>query len=136
MGIKNPYGPSIILFTCIIRTILLPLAYKQIESSQATTALSPKVNEIKERFPNDKDMQNQLVAMLYEEAETNPLAGCLPSLVQVSLVRGISYRGYYSILVVSCFMWSSVLDSSGLLLPYSITALALPMTNILIFTLL
>ena len=68
-GVKNPYGPSIILFVCMIRLILLPLAYKQTQSSQATQALSPKVAEIKEKFPDDKDMQTQLTALLYEKAD-------------------------------------------------------------------
>ena len=74
-GVKNPYGPSIILFTCMIRLILLPLAYKQTQSSQATQALSPKVAEIKEKFPDDKDMQTQLTALLYEKSRDESFVG-------------------------------------------------------------
>ncbi len=92
-GVKNPYGPSIILFTCMIRLILLPLAYKQTQSSQATQALSPKVSEIKEKFPDDKDMQTQLTALLYEKADTNPLAGCLPAIVQIPVFLAL-YRSF------------------------------------------
>lgn len=95
-GVKNAYGPSIILFTCLIRTILLPLNYKQIQSSQATTALSPKVKEIKEKFPDDQDMQNQLTALLYDKAETNPLAGCLPALVQLPVFIAL-YRSFLNL---------------------------------------
>ena len=46
----------------------------------------------------------------------------------------IELWGYYFILLVSCFMWSAALDSSGVLLSYSIVSLASPITNILIST--
>ena len=95
-GVENPFGPSIVLFTVMIRLILLPLAYKQTQSSQATQALSPKVKEIKEKFPDDSDMQTQLTALLYEKADTNPLAGCLPALVQIPVFLSL-YRSFLNL---------------------------------------
>ena len=70
MGINEAYGPSIILFTLLVRTIIFPLTYRQLSSAQRTQALSPKVKEIKEKFP-DKDTQNQMVALLYQETEVS-----------------------------------------------------------------
>ena len=90
------YGPSIVLFTLVIRVVLLPLAYYQIQSSQATTALTPKVKEIKEKFPDDKDMQNQVTALLYQEAQANPLAGCLPAIVQIPVFIAL-YRSFLNL---------------------------------------
>ena len=55
--------------------------------------------------------------------------------MQVSLEEGVIEGGYYSILVLSYFMWSDTLDSSGVLLSYPLISLASPMTNILISTL-
>jgi membrane protein insertase Oxa1/YidC/SpoIIIJ len=70
-GIKNAYGPSIILFTILIRILILPLSYQQIASTQMTQALNPKVNEIKEKYADNKDLQNQMVALLYQETKVS-----------------------------------------------------------------
>jgi YidC/Oxa1 family membrane protein insertase len=108
IGIENSYGLSIILFTCLVRAILFPLAYQQISSTQATTALTPKITEIKEKYPDDKDLQNQLVAMMYDEAQTNPLAGCLPSLVQIPVFIAL-YRSFLNLAstnqMAQSFLW-------------------------------
>lgn len=95
-GIQQAYGPSIILFTVFIRLILFPLNYKQIASTQMLQALNPKVNEIRERFPEDKNMQNQLVALLYEEAKANPLSGCLPAIIQIPVFLSL-YRSFQNL---------------------------------------
>jgi YidC/Oxa1 family membrane protein insertase len=95
-GLKNAYGPSIILFTCVVRLMVLPLNFRQISSTQATSALAPKMKEIKEKYPDDKDLQNQLTALLYEEAKVNPLAGCLPALFQVPVFIAL-YRSFLNL---------------------------------------
>lgn len=92
-GVKNAYGPSIILFTLFVRVVLFPLTYQQLASTQRTQALTPKVQEIKEKYPDDKDMQNQLTALLYQETKVNPLAGCLPALVQIPVFLSL-YRSF------------------------------------------
>ena len=66
---KNAYGPSIILFTILIRILIFPLSYQQIASTQMTQALNPKVAEIKEKYADNKDLQNQMVALLYQETK-------------------------------------------------------------------
>ena len=66
---------------------------------------------------------------LREFKRTDDGKQALYGIVQVSLAL------QFSILVVSCLMWSGALDSSGVLLSYHVTSLALPMTNILILTL-
>ena len=68
-GVKNAYGPSIILFTILIRILIFPLSYQQIASTQMTQALNPKVAEIKEKYADNKDLQNQMVALLYQETK-------------------------------------------------------------------
>lgn len=65
------HGPSIILFTVFIRTVLFPLNYQQIASTQKTQALNPKVQEIREKYANNKDLQNQMTALLYQETKAN-----------------------------------------------------------------
>ena len=68
-GVKNAYGPSIILFTILIRILIFPLSYQQIASTQMTQALNPKVQEIKEKYADNKDLQNQMTALLYQETK-------------------------------------------------------------------
>ena len=93
---KNAYGPSIILFTCIVRLFVFPLNYKQIASSQMTQALQPKVKEIREKYADDKNLQNQMTALLYQETDVNPLAGCLPALVQIPVFLSL-YRSFLNL---------------------------------------
>lgn len=108
VGIENAYGPSIILFTILVRMVLLPLNYQQLLSSQKTQALSPKIAEIKMKFPDDKNIQNQMVAALYQETQVNPLAGCLPALVQIPVFLAL-YRSFLNLASASTmnepFLW-------------------------------
>lgn len=92
LGIENSYGLSIVVFTMFIRLILSPVTFKQLETSELTGALQPKVAEIKEKYA-DKNLQNQMVALLYQETEVNPLAGCLPALLQVPVFLSL-YRSF------------------------------------------
>ena len=63
------YGPSIVLFTLGIRAVLFPLNYLQISSSQKSIALNPKLQEIREKYPDNKELQGQMTALLYQETE-------------------------------------------------------------------
>ena len=92
LGIQNAYGPSIILFTIFVRIVLSPVTFKQLESTQRTQALQPKVAEIREKY-TDKNLQNQMIALLYQETEVNPLAGCLPALLQIPVFLSL-YRSF------------------------------------------
>ena len=95
-GLKEAYGPSIILFTCLVRLCVLPLNFRQIKSSSSTAALQPKLKEIKEKFPDNKELQNQLSAMVFQEAKVNPLAGCFPAIVQIPVFLSL-YRSFLSL---------------------------------------
>lgn len=68
-----------------MKLALLPVTYKQMESAQRLQALAPKAKELKEKYGRNKALLNQLTAKLYEDAEVNPLAGCLPALAQIPI---------------------------------------------------
>ena len=108
VGLEESYGPSIISFTVLIRLIILPLTFRQLKSSSQTMLLTPKINEIKERFPDNKETQNQLIALLYQETNTNPLAGCLPALVQIPVFLAL-YRSFLNLAstnqMAESFLW-------------------------------
>lgn len=85
LGVPGAYGLAIILFTAGVKLALLPVTYKQMESAQRMQALAPKAKELKDKYGKNKALLNQLTAKLYEDAEVNPLAGCLPALAQIPI---------------------------------------------------
>ena len=74
---------SIILLVILMRLILLPLFIKQMHSQRKMAALAPQVAALRKKYKNDKQTMNQEVMKLYQENGANPLAGCLPLVVQL-----------------------------------------------------
>jgi len=75
-----------------IRSLLVPLSIEQSKSAEYVKALKPYMDEIKEKFKDNTDAQNRAIGKLYEDANQNPLAGCLLSLAQLPIFLGL-YRG-------------------------------------------
>lgn len=84
-------GWSIILLTVLIRLILLPSSLKAAKATTKMQALQPLMNEIKEKFKDDKQKQTEEMAKLYKEEGASPLSSCLPLLVQLPILF-ILYR--------------------------------------------
>ena len=74
-----------------VRTALLPLSVQQTKSAEYMKALKPYQDDIKEKFKDNKDMLNRATAKLFEDANQNPLAGCLISILQLPILIGL-YR--------------------------------------------
>lgn len=85
VGLTNTYGLSIIGFTVLVKLVTLPLNYKQIESTTKMQAIQPKMKEIQAKYKSDPTVQQQKMAQLYADNNVNPLAGCLPALVQIPI---------------------------------------------------
>jgi len=79
------YGVAIILLTLIIKIIFWPLTHKGYESTGKMQELSPKVNELKEKYKDDTNKLNQEIGLLYKKEGVNPMGGCLPILVQIPI---------------------------------------------------
>jgi YidC/Oxa1 family membrane protein insertase len=92
VGWDQTWGVSIFLFTAGVRTALLPLSIQQTKSSEYIKVLKPYQDEIKKKFKDNQDMINRATAKLFEDANTNPLAGCLVSILQLPILLGL-YRG-------------------------------------------
>jgi YidC/Oxa1 family membrane protein insertase len=75
-----------------VRSLLIPLSVQQSKSAEYVKALKPYMSEIKERFKDNPDAQNRAMGKLYEDANQNPLSGCLLSLAQIPIFLGL-YRG-------------------------------------------
>ncbi len=77
------FGVAIILLTAIVRGIMFPVAQRGFASMAAMRAVQPKMKAIQERYKDDKQKQQQEVMKLYKEEGVNPLAGCLPMVLQI-----------------------------------------------------
>ena len=85
------YGVAIILLTILIKMLLYPLTVKQVKSMKAMQELSPKMKKIQEKYKDNPQVMQQKVGALYKEAGVNPLAGCLPLLIQMPILMGMFY---------------------------------------------
>jgi YidC/Oxa1 family membrane protein insertase len=98
-GIAGNFGVAIILLTVIVRALMFPIAQKQFASMAAMRAIQPKMKAIQERYKDDKPKQQQEIMALYKTEGVNPLAGCLPVLLQIPI-----FYGLYKVLMVSIEM--------------------------------
>ena len=89
-GFPN-YGIAIVLMTILVKLLLYPITAKQIKSTKAMMEIQPKMKAIQTRYKDDKVMLNQNLAELYKEEGVNPLAGCLPLIIQMPIMIGIFY---------------------------------------------
>ena len=85
------YGLAIILLTIIIKTLLYPLTAKQMQSMKAMQMLQPKMKKIQEKYRDNQQMMQQKIAELYQNSGVNPLAGCLPMLIQMPILMAMYY---------------------------------------------
>ncbi|MCP1308472.1 membrane protein insertase YidC [Paenibacillus tyrfis] len=80
------YGLSILIVTIIIRLIILPLTLKQYKSSKRMQELQPELQKLKEKHKDDAKKQQEETMKLFQKEGVNPLAGCLPVLVQMPIL--------------------------------------------------
>ncbi len=114
------YGWSIVLLTILIRIILFPLGQVGFKSMRKMQKLAPKINELKEKYKDDKERQYREMTNLYRTNKINPLGGCLPILLQIPI-----FIALYEVLLSSIelrqapFLWwikdLAVPDSIGTL---------------------
>jgi YidC/Oxa1 family membrane protein insertase len=90
-GTANSWGVSIIVLTVLIKVLTFPLTKTQLESTNKMQAMQPAIKEIQAKYQSNPEVMNQKIAEFYQTNEINPLAGCLPSLVQIPVFIGL-YR--------------------------------------------
>lgn len=79
-------GIAIILVTIAIRLILVPLFHKQLKGQKAMQDLQPKLTELREKHKDNREAQAKAMMDLYREHKINPLASCLPLLIQLPIL--------------------------------------------------
>lgn len=85
--IVNSYGLSIVVFTILVKLILLPLTIKQTKSMKQMQELNPKIKALQKKYGHDKQKLNEKTMELYRQHNVNPFAsGCLPLLLQLPVL--------------------------------------------------
>lgn len=88
------YGIAIILITIVVRLLMAPLMARQMKSMKRMSVLQPRMKEIQEKYPDDRQKQSEAMMALYREAGVNPLSmmtGCLPMFLQLPVFIGFYY---------------------------------------------
>ncbi|OUS12080.1 membrane protein insertase YidC [Rhodospirillales bacterium 47_12_T64] len=98
-GILGNVGLSIMALTVVIKMILFPLANKSYVSMAKMRKLQPKIVTLKEKFGEDRQKLNQEMMTLYKQEKVNPMAGCLPIVVQIPI-----FFSLYKVLFVTLEM--------------------------------
>lgn len=83
--VKN-YGLAIIIFSVLLKLVLLPLSIKQQKTMKKTAKIQKKVKELQEKYKNDQMKMNQEMMDLYKKENLSPFSGCLSSIIQIVLL--------------------------------------------------
>jgi YidC/Oxa1 family membrane protein insertase len=108
------YGIIILILTILLKIVLFPIAFKTYKSSAKMKALKPDIDELTKKFPKKEDaMKKQQATMeLYKRAGVNPMAGCIPLLLQMPILIAM-FRFFPSSIELrqQAFLWAKDLSS-------------------------
>jgi len=93
------FGVSILLVTVIVKLLFFPLANKSYASMAKMKSVQPQLQALKERYPDDKVKQQQEMMEIYKKEKINPIAGCLPVVIQIPV-----FFSLYKVLFVTIEM--------------------------------
>jgi YidC/Oxa1 family membrane protein insertase len=85
IGIPS-YALAILILTLLIRLILYPLNNKQLISTRKMQEIQPQIAEVQKKYKKNPEKANQEVMKLYQKNNVNPMAGCLPLLIQMPII--------------------------------------------------
>ncbi len=84
-GLVGNFGVAIILFTVVLRVCVFPLANTSFKSFANMRKIGPQMNELRDKYKDDKQKLQQELVKLYQKEKVNPMAGCLPILIQIPI---------------------------------------------------
>ena len=85
LSIVGGFGVGIILLTIIVRMLMWPLGVSQQRSMRTMQLLQPKMKAIQDRYKSDPEVMQRKMMEFYKEHKFNPMAGCLPLLIQMPI---------------------------------------------------
>jgi YidC/Oxa1 family membrane protein insertase len=114
------YGLAIIIITVILKVLFYPLTHTSYKSMKKMQKLQPRMQELKEKYKNDRDAMNRAVMELYQTHKVNPLGGCLPMVVQIPVFFALYKALMFSIELrhAPFYLWIQDLSAKD---PYYVT---------------
>ena len=88
-GLVNNYGVAIIIFSILLRVILIPITIKQQKSMKKSAMLQEKMAEIQKKYKNNPEKLNQETIELYQREKMSPFSGCLTSILQLVIILSV-----------------------------------------------
>ncbi len=106
------YGIAIIIFTILVRIVMSPITYKSYVSQAKMKVLRPEITELNEKYKDNAMKKQQETMKLYSKAGVNPMAGCLPALMQMPVFYAL-FQFFPSMfdLRQKSFLWADDLSS-------------------------
>jgi YidC/Oxa1 family membrane protein insertase len=98
-------GLAIIAFTIIVKTLMLPLTVQALRSSKAMQELQPKIKDLQKKHGSDRQRLSQETMALYQQHRVNPMAGCLPMLIQIPIFLGL-YNAIMTLSTSGAGLWN------------------------------
>nr|WP_154119395.1 YidC/Oxa1 family membrane protein insertase [Paenibacillus monticola] len=93
---NGQYGFAVLVMVIIVRTLILPLTMKQVKSSRAMQAIQPELQKIQKKYKETPEKVQQETMRLFQENKVNPMAGCLPLIVQMPVFIALYNSIYYN----------------------------------------
>jgi YidC/Oxa1 family membrane protein insertase len=127
-SLTGNWGLAVILLTVVVRTLFWPLTHKGTENMKRMSELSPQMKEIREKYKSNPQKMNKAMADFYKENKINPMAGCMPMVVQIPV-----FIALYGVLRVAVelrfaeFLWVKDLSEPENLFGMGINILPLTM---------
>ncbi len=88
-AIPGGYGVAVILLTVIVKLVFWPVTHKGTESMKRMQKLQPELKKLREKYKNAPKKLQEKQMLLYRENKVNPLAGCLPMIIQIPVFIGL-----------------------------------------------
>lgn len=85
------YGLAIIIFSIVLKLIMLPLSIKQQKTMKKSSKIQEKMKQLQFKYKNDPEKLNQEVMKLYKDENMSPFSGCLSSIVQIIILLSVFY---------------------------------------------
>ncbi len=103
-GYVGSWGLSIILLTLLFRILVWPLISTQLKSMSGMQKIQPKLQELQQKYKNDREKLTQETMKMYQEAGVNPAGGCLPALIQMPIFL-VLWRVFVNFEFNEGFLW-------------------------------
>lgn len=121
-GFISNFGFVIIIFAIVIKTVLFPLTKSSYKNMARMRELQPRMQEIKEKYPDNPQKQQEAMMKMYKETGVNPIGGCLPMFLQYPIIIALWQFLQQSIEIrQQGFLWATDLSAPDIILSLPFT---------------